>query len=35
MPDWDIYTWMLVIGGVLLVVLIVAFFILRSRRPED
>jgi LPXTG-motif cell wall-anchored protein len=28
-------TWILIIGGVLLVALIVVFFILRSRRPED
>jgi hypothetical protein len=33
--DWDLSTWALVIGGILLVVLIVVFFILRSRRPED
>jgi heme/copper-type cytochrome/quinol oxidase subunit 2 len=34
--DWDtIFTWMLYLGIPLVIVLIVVFFIVRSRRPED
>jgi hypothetical protein len=33
--DFDWTTWVLIIGGVLLVVLIGLLLFLRSRRPED
>jgi hypothetical protein len=41
--DWDIYTWMLVVGGILLVALVVAgvvipltiILVLRARDPRD
>ena len=35
MGDWDIGTWVLVVGIPALIILIVVFFILRSRRPEE